>query len=183
MMNKIFDSNNHSGWLIIATLVVVVGGFVTFFMPMFYAMGRFQVNTKVGYAPSEASLYYQLVGVFLLALGLYFIYKLDGVVKRLISITAGVALFIVATIFSFQSYTYVDENFIEFGEGYKVNTYTYDQIKELYYDRDENTSWFILVMDDGKEYEVAFGGLISTGSQNHIRRTVEANGIKMVDIS
>lgn len=182
-MNKIFDSDNHSGWLIIATLVLVVGGFVSFFMPMFYAMGRFQTDTKIGFAPSEWSIYYQMLATLCLAAGLYFIYKLKKSANRILAAIVGFVLFGSIAYFSYQSYTYVDEEYIEFGKGYKVYTYSYDQIKELYYDKDDSSAWFTLVMDDGKTYEVAFGGLINTSSQNHIRRTAEAYGIKMIDIS
>ena len=60
MIRKIFDSNNSSGWLIMAFVVLAVGLLFSFFTPVFIALVRFQTDTKIGFSPNEATIWYQL---------------------------------------------------------------------------------------------------------------------------
>ena len=184
MINKIFDSNNSSVWLILSILSLVVGTFFSLMTPLFISLVRFQTDTKIGFSPTQAATLYQVLAFIALAIGLYFIYKLSKKSMRIVGGLLGVGLFSLISFMAFNQYIYVDKDYIEAGNGFGGNQYSWSEIKELYYDKnDDGVEWFELITSDGNKIEVVFGGLLNTGAKNHIRRSIESNGVKMIDIS
>ena len=184
MINKIFDSNNSSGWLIVSILSLVVGTFFSLMTPVFISLVRFQTDTKIGFSPTQAATLYQVLAFVVLAIGLYFVYKLSKKSMRVVGGLLGVGLFILVSFMAFNQYIYVDEDYIEVGNGFGGNQYGWSEIKEFYYDKnDDGVEWFELVTSDGNKIEVVFGGLLNTAAKNHIRRSIESHGVKMIDIS
>lgn len=184
MIRKIFDSNNSSGWLIMAFIAIVVGLLFSFITPVFISLVRFQTDTKIGFSPNEGTIWYQMLAFIALAGGFYFVYKASKKSRRILGGMLGVALFGLISFISFNQYIYIDEDYIEVGNGFSGKQYEWSEIKELYYNRDSNgVEWYELVTSDGKRFEVVFGGLLNTGPKNHIRRALEQYGVKIVDIS
>lgn len=183
MLHKLFDSNNSVLWLVFSGLIVIMGLAAAFFVPIFVMLFRTTPITEVGYNPSETMIWYSYGLFAMLAFALYLIYKLRGTGRRLVGAMVGVALSVLCGYFAINSYTYVDENYLEFGKGYAVYQYDWSEVTEFYYDRDDKNTWFEIVTNDGKRYEIVFGGLLGADVQNYIRRTLEGNGIKMIDIS
>ena len=91
-------------------------------------------------------------------------------------------MFAVVSFFSYNSYTHVHADYVEIGKGFTVLKYSYDEIEELYFYEETGVQYFELVTKDGKKLEVVFGGLLNSASMNHIRRTLESNGLKMIDL-
>lgn len=183
MIRKIIDSKNSSIWLIVAFIVFAGGLLVSFFAPFVYSLTRFQVDTNYGYSPSEFSIWYQIAAFLGFAFGLYLIYKLNRVGVRILGGILGLSLFVILTYFSYNSYTYIDEEYIEIGKGFTKLHYTYDEIEELYYNSNGEVNWYEIVAKDGERFEVVFGGLIDVGAQNHIRIVLKQYGVIMIDIS
>ena len=184
MIRKIFDSNNSSGWLIIAFITLVVGLLFSFFTPVFIALVRFQTDTEIGFSPNEGTIWYQMLAYVVLAAGLYFVYKASKKSMRILGGMLGVALFFLISFIAFNQYIYIDKDYIEVGNGFSGKQYEWSEIKELYYNKDgKGIEWYELVTKDGKRFEVVFGGLLNTGPKNHIRRSLEQYGVKMIDIS
>ena len=50
-------------------------------------------------------------------------------------------------------------------------------------EQDFKGQYFELLTKDGKKLKVVFGGLLNSESMNHIRRTLESYGIKMIDLT
>jgi hypothetical protein len=182
MFRKIFDSDNNSVWLIIGIIGFAIGLFISFIVPVIYSITRFQGDMTIGFSPNESTIYYQILAFFLLALGFYFIYKFNKKSARILGGIAGFAMFAVVTFFSYNSYTHVHTDYIEIGKGYTLLKYSYDEIEELYLYEESDVQYFELLTKDGKKLEVVFGGLLNTSSMNHIRRTLESYGLKMIDL-
>lgn len=170
-------------WFIIALILFVVGLFSSFFMPLLVSLVRFQTETKIGFSPGMATYWYAIIAFTMLSLGFYLIYRLRKNRNRVIGGFLGIGLFAISLLCAFNSYTYVDEGYIQFGNGIITKKYHWEDVKEFYFNSDGRIDWYELVMEDGKKYEVVFGGLLNTAPRNHIRRSVEANGVKMIDIS
>lgn len=184
MIRKIFESNNNSVWLILAIVSIIIGLFLSFFTPIFITLVRFQTDTKIGFSPSEATLLYQMLAYVFLALGLYCIYKFSKKSQRILGGLLGVAFFGLISFMAFNQYIYIDQDYIEAGNGFGGKQYEWSEIKELYYNKDsKGIEWYELVVSDGEKIEVVFGGLLNTAAKNHIRRSVEKYGVKMIDIS
>ncbi len=184
MIRKIFDSNNSSVWLILAFVSLIVGLLFSFFTPVFITLVRFQTDTKIGFSPSGGTIWYQMLAYVFLAAGLYVVYKLSKKSMRILGGLLGIALFGFISFIAFNQYVYIDQNYIKVGNGFSGQQYEWSEIKELYYNRDSNgVEWFELVTSEGKRIEVVFGGLLNTGEKNHIRRSLEQHGVKMIDIS
>ena len=184
MIRKIFDSNNSSGWLILAFVALVVGLLFSFFTPVFITLVRFQTDTKIGFSPSGGTVWYQMLAYVALAAGLYFVYKASKKSLRILGGMLGVALFGLISFIAFNQYVYIDQDYIEVGNGFSGEQYEWSEIKELYYNKNnDGVEWYELVTSDGKRFEVVFGGLLNTAPLNHIRRTLEQYGVKMIDIS
>ena len=165
-------------------VALVVGLLFSFFAPVFIALVRFQTDTRIGFSPSGGTIWYQMVAYVLLAAGFYFIYKFSKKSMRILGGVLGVALFSLISFMAFNQYIYIDQDYIEVGNGFSGKQYEWSEIKELYYDKDsDGVEWYELVTSDGNRFEVVFGGLLNTGPKNHIRRSVEQNGVKMIDIS
>ena len=58
------------------------------------------------------------------------------------------------TYFSFNSFTYVDEDFIRIGKGFKTLQYTWDEMDELYYNGDGDVNWYEIVTITSKDAQV-----------------------------
>ena len=184
MIRKILESNNSSGWLILSAIAVVAGFLFSFFSPVFIALIRFQTDTKVGFSPSGGTIWYQMLAFVLLAIGLYVVYKQSKKSMRVLGGLLGVALFSLISFMAYNQYTYIDVDYIEVGNGFSGKQYEWSEIKELYYNRDSGgVEWYELVTSDGRKFEVVFGGLLNTAAKNHIRRSLEQYGVKMIDIS
>ena len=183
MLRKIFDSKNSSGWLILAFIIFTGGLLVSYFTPVIYAISRFQVDTNLGFSPSQFAIWYQIAAFFAFGIGLYLIYKFNNIAVRVLSGVLALFLFALISYFSFNSYTYVDEEYIEIGKGFTTLHYTWDEIDELYYNSNGEVNWYEIVAKDGEKFEVVFGGLISVGAQNHIRIVLQELGVIMIDIS
>lgn len=181
MLRKIFDSNNNSAWLILAIAIFAVGLLISYFVPVFYSFLRFQGDSNVGFSPSEFAIWYQITAFFAFGIGLYLIYKYSHTAARVIGGFLGIALFVLISYFSFNSFTYVDEDYIKIGKGYKTLQYTWEEIDELYLYSSGGANWFELVTNDGEKLEVVFGGVLSANVQNYIRRTLEEYGVIMID--
>ncbi len=181
MLRKIFDSYNSPVWLITGMIVFAIGLLISFTAPVIYSITRFQGDMTIGYSPNEFTIYYQILAFFLLGLGFYFIYKFSKKSARVLGGIAGFAMFVVVTFLSYNSYTHVHTDYVEIGKGYTVLKYSYDEIKELYLYEENDVQYFELLTNDGKKLEVVFGGLLNTDSMNHIRRTLESQGLKMID--
>lgn len=184
MIRKIFDSNNSSVWIIMAFIALVVGLLFSFITPIFITLVRFQTDTKIGFSPSGGAIWYQMFAYFVLAVGLYFVYKASKKYLRILGGMLGVGLFGLISFIAFNQYVYIDEDFIEVGNGFSGKQYEWSVIKELYYNKDsKGVEWYEVVTSDGNRFKVVFGGLLNTGSKNHIRRSLEQYGVKMIDIS
>ena len=181
MLRKIFDSNNNSGWIVLAIVTFALGLLISFFVPVIYSLLRFQLDSRIGYSPSEFSIWYQIVAFFAFGLGLYLVYKLNRKGSRIFGAIVGSLLFCLISYFSYNSYIYVDEDYIEVGKGYTTLKYSWEDIEELYLYGNESVEWFELVTNDGEKLEVAFGGLLDSSVMNHIRRTLKEHGVEMVD--
>ena len=93
-------------------------------------------------------------------------------------------MFGVLLYFAYNQYTYIDENYIEIGTGYGSKQYTWDQVEEAsYYSTADNIESYVLVMKDGKEIEVVFGGLLQSDVKVHVKHSVEDEGVKIIDRS
>lgn len=182
MFRKIFDSDNNSVWLIIGIVGFALGLLCSFLVPVVYSMTRFRGDMTIGYSPNEYSIYYQILAFFMLALGFYFIYKFNKKSARVLGGLAGFAMFVLITFFGYNSYTHVHNDYVEIGKGFTVLKYNYDEIEELYLYEESDAQFFELVTKDGKKLEVVFGGLLDYSSMNHIRRTLESYGLKMIDL-
>ena len=182
MFRKIFDSYNNPMWLLIGIVGFAIGLLISYMIPVFYSMTRFQGDMTIGYSPNGSSIYYQILAFFMLALGFYFIYKFSNKSARVLGGLAGFIMFAIVSIFSYNSYTHVHADYLEIGKGYTVLKYSYDEIEELYLDEENDVQYFELVAKDGKKFEVVFGGLLNSASMNHIRRTLESYGLKMIDL-
>lgn len=183
MLRKLLDSKNSSAWLILAIFVFTVGLLVSYFVPIIYSLTRYQGDSSLGYSPSEFTIWYQIFAFFAFGIGLYLIYKFNNVAARVFSGVIGVALFVMITYFSFNSFTYVDEDFIRIGKGFKTLQYTWDEMDELYYNGDGDVNWYEIVTNDGERLEIVFGNLIDVGAQNYIRIVLKERGVIMIDIS
>ena len=183
MLRKIFDSNNSSAWIILAIVLFAGGLLVSYFIPMVYSISRYQVDSKIGFSPNENTIWYQIAAFFAFGIGLYIIYKFNHIGVRVLGGILGFALFVLISYFSFNSYTYIDEDYIEVGKGYKTLQYTWDEIDELYYNSNGEVNWYEIVTNDGEKLEVVFGGLIDVGAQNYIRIVLKERGVIMIDIS
>lgn len=181
MIRKIFDSDNHNVWFFIGLAIFIVGLLISVFVPVFYSLMRFKGNHTIGFSPTEGAFYYQFLAFLLLSLSFYFIYKIKNVGARVTSGIIGLFCMILFTIFGYQSYIHIHEQYIEFGKGYSVVNYPYEHFKELYLLEKGDSEYFELVTADGEKIEVGFGEMFDTQSMNYIRRTLESNGIKMVD--
>ena len=183
MIRKLLESKNSSSWLILAIVVFACGLLVSFLTPFIYALTRFQFESNIGFSPSEFSIWYQIIAFFGFGIGLYLVYKFNHVGARVLGGITGVALFAFLTYFSFNSYTYIDEEYIEIGKGFKTLHYTWDEVEELYYNSNGETNWYEIVTKDGERFEIVFGGLIDVGAQNYIRIVLKEYGVIMIDIS
>jgi hypothetical protein len=181
MLRKIFDSDNNSGWLISAFAIFAAGLLVSYLAPVVYSLSRFQVDSKIGFSPNEFTIWYQIAAFFVFGIGLYLVYKFSHVAVRVLGGILGIGLFVLISYFSFNSYTYVDEDYIKVGEGFKTLQYTWEEIDELYLYSTGTVNWFELVTNDGEKLEVVFGGLLDVGVQNYIRLSLQEYGVVMID--
>lgn len=182
MLRKIFESRNNSVWLIMAFVVMMFGMLVALFAPMITTLFRFQEDTKIGFSPSESAMWFMFLAFLALTLGFYFIYRLTKKSQRIIAGILGVFFFGLISVISYNQYIYIDNAYIEVGTGFGGKQYAWTQVKEAsYYNTADNIESYVLKMDDSKEIEVVFGGLLSSESKVHIRRSVEKVGIEVVD--
>jgi DMSO reductase anchor subunit len=183
MMRKIFDSENSSGWLILAIVTFAIGLLISFFSPVVYSMTRFRGDQTIAYSPSGNTVFYQILAFFLLGFGLYIIYRFKHKFVRISGGIVGVVLFGLVSTFAFNSYTHIHNDYIEIGKGYTIEKYAYDEIEEFYLQKASDVQFLTFKAKDGSEFEVVFGGLIDSWVMTYIRRTLEEYGLKMTDIS
>lgn len=182
MLRKLFESRNNSVWLIMAFVVMMMGMLVAIFAPMVTTLSRFQWDTKIGFSPSGSAMWFMFLAFLALTLGCYFIYKLSNKSQRITAGILGVFFFGLISFISYNQYIYVDNAYIEVGTGFGGKQYAWTQVKEAsYYSTADGIESYVLKMDDSKEVEVVFGGLLNSGAKVHIRRSVEAAGIVVVD--
>lgn len=181
MMRKIFESRNNSVWLIMAIVVMMIGMLVAIFAPLVTTLYRYQWDTKIGFSPNGSAMWYMFLAFLALSLGFYFIYKLSKKSQRITAGILGVFFFGLISVISYNQYIYVDNAYIEVGTGFGGKQYAWTQVKEASYYNKDGIESYVLKMDDAKEIEVVFGGLLNSGAKVHIRRSVEAAGIVVVD--